>query len=58
MSPGLDDAALALLFKAVKGGLLEGDAAVQKKSYKVLAHICGARPTFTRAHLQVCGLKA
>ena len=27
---------------------------MQKKSYKVVAYLCGSRPGFIRANLQVC----
>lgn len=34
--------------------LQDKDSGVQKKSYKVVAYLCGSRPSFIRANLQVC----
>jgi hypothetical protein len=34
-------------------GLQDKDSGVQKKSYKVVAYLCGSRPGFIRANLQV-----
>lgn len=38
----------------VCAALQDKDSGVQKKSYKVVAYLCGSRPSFIRANLQVC----
>ncbi|PRW60392.1 ARM repeat superfamily [Chlorella sorokiniana] len=52
LAGGLDVAGLQTLYKAAAPGMQEKDAAVQKKSYKVLAYLCEARPDFLQPHFQ------
>ncbi|KAK9863569.1 hypothetical protein WJX84_009478 [Apatococcus fuscideae] len=46
LSSGLDASAIAILYKAIKPILQERDQAVQKKAYKLLAHMCEQRQDF------------
>ncbi|KAK9864417.1 hypothetical protein WJX84_009705 [Apatococcus fuscideae] len=50
LSSGLDASAIAILYKAIKPILQERDQAVQKKAYKLLAHVCEQRQDFLAEH--------
>ena len=51
LSPGLDAASLGMVERVVLPAIAETDAAVQKKAYKLLAHLSVAQPGFVQENM-------
>mmetsp|Transcript_28919 Transcript_28919/g.94534 ORF Transcript_28919/g.94534 Transcript_28919/m.94534 type:complete len:1369 (-) Transcript_28919:1378-5484(-) len=52
LMPGLDSSSLALVEKVALPAIAESDAAVQKKSYKLLARMCTTQPEFLDTRME------
>jgi ribosomal RNA-processing protein 12 len=49
LTPGMDDVSVSALYRAAKPAVMDSEAPVQKKAYKLLARLCELRPAFLKA---------